>query len=34
MTIEYGRYSLGLETPDRAMTDVGKYLIVHETRDD
>ena len=35
MTIEYGRYALGLEVPTAgAVTDVGKYLVVHETRDD
>ena len=33
MTIEYGRYTLGLEPPGApAMTDVGKYVVVHETR--
>ena len=32
MTIEYGRYALGLDTPDGAVTDVGKYVVVHETR--
>jgi ketosteroid isomerase-like protein len=35
MTIEYGRYTLGLEPEGgEAMTDVGKYLVVHETRED
>lgn len=34
LTIEYGRYALGLETPEGAMTDVGKYVVVHETRGD
>jgi hypothetical protein len=34
MTIEYGRYTLGLELADGTeATDVGKYLVVHETRD-
>ena len=34
LTIEYGRYVLGIEPPGAdAMTDVGKYLVVHETRD-
>jgi uncharacterized protein (TIGR02246 family) len=34
MTIEYGRYTLGLELQDGvSVTDVGKYLVVHETRD-
>jgi uncharacterized protein (TIGR02246 family) len=33
-TIEYGRYTLGLEPEGaEAMTDVGKYVVVHETRD-
>jgi ketosteroid isomerase-like protein len=35
MTIEYGRYTLGFEPEGaEAMTDVGKYLVVHETRQD
>jgi uncharacterized protein (TIGR02246 family) len=34
MTIEYGRYTLGLELEGEQMTDVGKYLVVHETRPD
>ena len=34
LTIEYGRYTLGLEPEGgEAMTDVGKYVVVHETRD-
>src|SRR5919108_4051972 len=34
VTIEYGRYTLGLEPEGgEAMTDVGKYVVVHETRD-
>jgi uncharacterized protein (TIGR02246 family) len=34
MTAEYGRYKLGIEPPGgEAMMDVGKYLVVHETRD-
>jgi len=34
MTIEYGRYTLGLQPQGmQPMTDVGKYLVVHETRD-
>jgi uncharacterized protein (TIGR02246 family) len=34
LTVEYGRYTLGLapEGGD-AMTDVGKYVVVHETRE-
>jgi uncharacterized protein (TIGR02246 family) len=35
LTIEYGRYTLGLEPEGgEAMTDVGKYVVVHETRGD
>jgi uncharacterized protein (TIGR02246 family) len=34
LTIEYGRFVLGIEPPGAApMTDVGKYVVVHETRD-
>jgi uncharacterized protein (TIGR02246 family) len=35
LTIEYGRYALGIE-PEGAepMTDVGKYIVVHESLDD
>ena len=34
-TIEYGRYTLGLEPEGgEAMTDVGKYVVVHERKDD
>ena len=35
LTIEYGRYALGIE-PEGAerMTDVGKYIVVHQTQDD
>jgi uncharacterized protein (TIGR02246 family) len=34
MTIEYGRYELGIE-PEGAerVTDVGKYIVVHESQD-
>ena len=33
-TIEYGRYTLGIEAEGgESMTDVGKYVVVHETRD-
>src|SRR4051812_30039728 len=33
MTIEYGRYTLGIEPAGgAAMTEVGKYLVVHESR--
>jgi ketosteroid isomerase-like protein len=35
MTIEYGRYTLGLEPEGAALiNDVGKYLVVHQTRPD
>lgn len=35
LTIEYGRFTLGIEPEGgEAMTDVGKYVVVHETRDD
>jgi len=35
LTIEYGRYTLGLQPEGgEAMTDVGKYLVVHEARGD
>jgi uncharacterized protein (TIGR02246 family) len=35
LTIEYGRYTLGLEPEGgEPMTDVGKYLVVHESRED
>jgi uncharacterized protein (TIGR02246 family) len=35
LTIEYGRYTLGIEPEGgKAMTDVGKYIVVHETRGD
>jgi uncharacterized protein (TIGR02246 family) len=34
MTIEYGRYTLGIEPEGGpAMIDVGKYIVVHESRD-
>jgi uncharacterized protein (TIGR02246 family) len=35
LTIEYGRYRLEVEPEGaEAMTDVGKYVVVHETRED
>lgn len=35
VTIEYGRYTLGIEPEGAAaITDVGKYVVVHETRPD
>jgi len=35
LTIEYGSYELGIQ-PEGAepVTDVGKYIVVHETQDD
>jgi uncharacterized protein (TIGR02246 family) len=35
LTIEYGRYTLGIEPAGgAAMTDVGKYVVVHERQGD
>src|SRR5205807_4887785 len=35
MTIEYGRYALGIQPEGTAsVTDVGKYIVVHESQDD
>jgi uncharacterized protein (TIGR02246 family) len=35
MTIEYGRYTLGIEPEGAgAVTDVGKYVVVHEAQHD
>jgi uncharacterized protein (TIGR02246 family) len=35
MTIEYGRYTLGIEPVGaEAVTDVGKYVVVHEAQRD
>jgi len=35
LTIEYGRYALGIEPEGaEAMTDVGKYIVVHEAQED
>jgi uncharacterized protein (TIGR02246 family) len=35
LTIEYGRFTLGIEPEGgEPMTDVGKYVVVHETRAD
>jgi ketosteroid isomerase-like protein len=35
MTIEYGRYTLGIEPAGaEPVTDVGKYIVVHESQDD
>jgi uncharacterized protein (TIGR02246 family) len=34
-TLEYGRYTLGIEPPGaEAMTQIGKYLVVHEPQSD
>jgi uncharacterized protein (TIGR02246 family) len=33
--VEYGRYTLGIQPEGgELMSDVGKYVVVHETRDD
>jgi len=33
LTVEYGRFTLGIEPPGgEPMTDEGKYIVVHETR--
>ncbi len=35
VTIEYGRFRLGIEPPGAPLvTDTGKYIVVHETRPD
>jgi uncharacterized protein (TIGR02246 family) len=35
MTIEYGRYTLGISANGgAAVSDVGKYVVVHESQDD
>jgi uncharacterized protein (TIGR02246 family) len=35
LTIEYGRYTLGIEPPGAdPITDVGKYVVVHEAQPD
>jgi uncharacterized protein (TIGR02246 family) len=35
LTIEYGRYTLGMEPEGAdAMTDLGKYIVVHEAQED
>jgi uncharacterized protein (TIGR02246 family) len=35
LTVEYGRYTLGVEPEGgEPVTDVGKYIVVHETRAD
>jgi uncharacterized protein (TIGR02246 family) len=32
ITVEYGRYTLGISAEGGTMVDVGKYIVVHETR--
>jgi uncharacterized protein (TIGR02246 family) len=35
LTIEYGRYALGIEPPGgQLVTDIGTYVVVHESQDD
>src|SRR5205807_5990180 len=35
LTIEFGRYALGIQPEGTAsVTDVGKYIVVHESQDD
>jgi ketosteroid isomerase-like protein len=35
ITVEYGRFQLGIEPPGAPLvTDTGKYIVVHETRPD
>jgi ketosteroid isomerase-like protein len=34
LTIEYGRYTLGIEAGGQRMTDVGKYVVVHQSVED
>ena len=35
LTVEYGRYTLGMEPEGaEASADVGKYIVVHERQDD
>jgi uncharacterized protein (TIGR02246 family) len=35
LTIEYGRYTLGIEAPGAGrMTDIGKYVVVYEAQED
>jgi uncharacterized protein (TIGR02246 family) len=35
LTVEYGRYTLGMKPEGaEAMTEVGKYIVVHERQDD
>ena len=32
MTIEYGRFALGIEAEGASLTQAGKYIVVYETR--
>jgi uncharacterized protein (TIGR02246 family) len=35
LTIEYGHYTLGIQPEGgQSVTDVGKYIVVHESQDD
>jgi ketosteroid isomerase-like protein len=34
LTVEYGRYTLGIEAEGQSLTQVGKYVVVHEAQDD
>jgi uncharacterized protein (TIGR02246 family) len=34
LTIEYGRYTLGIDVGGESVRDVGKYVVVHESRPD
>jgi ketosteroid isomerase-like protein len=34
LTIEYGRYTLGIEAGGQQLTDVGKYVVVHQQAGD
>ena len=33
MTVEYGLFTLGIEAEGASVTQKGKYIVVHETRD-
>jgi len=32
ITVEYGRFTLGIDAGGASLTQVGKYIVVHETR--
>jgi ketosteroid isomerase-like protein len=34
LTIEYGRYELGMDAGGESVTDAGKYIVVHEAQPD